>query len=364
MKSMSFRVSEVTLLLALGCQSLAPADKAPQKKASEPAANAPAAQASTAETAQASEAAASAEAPLAATAPAESERAAIVAFVERWVKAQNAGNFADYSALYAPEFAGTKRVGDKPTLMKLDEWLRDRKKMFERDARVVVSGLQIMRDKGELNALFEQRWSTSTFADQGAKVLTLQKTGDDLRIVREEMLSSKVGSSKERGGACGAALKALAAAGPAVRFYAYVATTANEPADWVEFGTQEEAYGNPGGEVWELWAFARSEGWSVTEAYSTSPSGDWSRVSQSCFRPDGTLATLSDSHRTFYSEHGLVDDVVFNTYSSDGKQQTSKTVAYYVASGKPATPNTYVRPPPNVIGKASELPFYKLTQQK
>src|SRR5688572_22534650 len=46
--------------------------------------------------------------------------------LDRWVQAQNEGNFAGYRALYATRFTGVKRAGDRVFRMGRDEWLKDR----------------------------------------------------------------------------------------------------------------------------------------------------------------------------------------------------------------------------------------------
>ena len=49
--------------------------------------------------------------------------------------------------------------------------------------------------------------------------------------------------------------------------------------------------------------------------------------SELCFRPDGSLAQLTDTLRTFYSEHGLVSDTITRNYAPDGTVSSSSTDA-------------------------------------
>ena len=53
------------------------------------------------------------------------------AIVERWLAAQNAGDFAAYEALYAKKFQGTRRSGNKVVTLDRAGWMRDRKRMFK-----------------------------------------------------------------------------------------------------------------------------------------------------------------------------------------------------------------------------------------
>jgi hypothetical protein len=56
--------------------------------------------------------------------------------------AQNQGRYDDYAALYAPGFAGVKRVGKTVKAMNRAAWLKDRKAMFK--AKLEVSARDVV----------------------------------------------------------------------------------------------------------------------------------------------------------------------------------------------------------------------------
>lgn len=113
--------------------------------------------------------------------------------VERWLDAQNDGDFDAYSALYAERLVGLKRVGDKTTEYDRAAWLEDRKRMFRKPMAVAASDLRVVpKGHGEAELRFRQRWASRSFQDVGEKVLVVQLTDAGLRIGREEMLSSEV----------------------------------------------------------------------------------------------------------------------------------------------------------------------------
>src|SRR3954452_8030704 len=63
--------------------------------------------------------------------------------LERWVQAQNRGDFAAYQALYAPGFSGVRRSGDKAVELDRAGWMRDRARMFKKKMRVRVDDLGV-----------------------------------------------------------------------------------------------------------------------------------------------------------------------------------------------------------------------------
>jgi hypothetical protein len=58
---------------------------------------------------------------------------------EGWLKAQNDGDFAAYSALYAAEFTGVRRSGPEKRHFDRDGWLKDRARMFKAKMKVTTS---------------------------------------------------------------------------------------------------------------------------------------------------------------------------------------------------------------------------------
>ncbi|MEY4547951.1 MAG: hypothetical protein RL685_4146 [Pseudomonadota bacterium] len=284
--------------------------------------------------------------------------------VQRWARLQNEDNFAGYSALYAPGFSGIKRVGERQTVFDRAGWLQDRQKMFQREQRVVASGVEILRSGSQLSVLFEQQWSSASFADRGKKQLTLVPAAAGWQIAREEMLDSQLLVSSERTGVCAQLHDSLESGGQGLRLFAEVTPQQQGASmEWAAVRSREEAdERSPEGTAWELWSVAEREGWRLAALGASSASGDWASESELCFRPDGSLAQLTDTLRTFYSDSGLVNDTVTRSYAPDGRLLSSATDARYVASGKRAEPGTYQRPPPAVVAKVSDLPFASLLE--
>lgn len=129
--------------------------------------------------------------PPAAPATVNPDSSAVASFVEAWAQAQTRGDFDAYSAYYAPEFSGVKRVRDGAvTNYTRDRWLRDRAKMFRRGQTVQVTDVAVHVDGDRATATFRQYWKSQNYADQGLKAIDLQRSGSQWRIVREDMKSS------------------------------------------------------------------------------------------------------------------------------------------------------------------------------
>jgi len=112
--------------------------------------------------------------------------------VELWKSSQNQRNFDAYSALYAPTFQGTKRVGERRFRFARKGWLLDRQSMFTPGLEVGVSGLELKLSGRNVVAFFEQSFTTPSYRDRGRKLLAFAPAGDSWQIVREEMLDSVV----------------------------------------------------------------------------------------------------------------------------------------------------------------------------
>jgi hypothetical protein len=137
--------------------------------------------------------AAGAVAALPGTAGAVSERGAkLEAFVERWRSAQNRSNFEDYERLYANRFVGIKRVGQQAFRFDRKRWLLDRKGMFAHKHEVTTKDLTVVDLGKTAVARFEQTFASRSFKDVGTKQLVLLEEDGELRIGREEMLTSLV----------------------------------------------------------------------------------------------------------------------------------------------------------------------------
>ncbi|HYJ10629.1 MAG TPA: nuclear transport factor 2 family protein [Polyangiaceae bacterium] len=118
--------------------------------------------------------------------------AKLEAFVERWRSAQNSGDFEAYEKLYANRFVGIKRVGQQVFRFDRKRWLLDRKGMFAHKPEVTAKELTVVDLGKTAVARFEQTFASKSFKDVGTKQLVLLEEEGELRIGREEMLTSLV----------------------------------------------------------------------------------------------------------------------------------------------------------------------------
>jgi hypothetical protein len=132
---------------------------------------------------------------LSATAAADPSKQDALDVVDKWVKAQNDGDFTAYGALYDAKFVGIKRTNDGGSKsFTLAKWKADRKKMFKATQKVAADQPTVLVKGNQATLKFVQRYQTGSYADHGDKALVL-RTGSDgvLKIVREEMLYSAPG---------------------------------------------------------------------------------------------------------------------------------------------------------------------------
>jgi hypothetical protein len=113
-------------------------------------------------------------------------------FVEKWLATQNEGRFADYSRLYAPQFHGVRRSGDRTVELDRDGWLADRARMFKKSMKVQASQLQVRPvDARSSQVSFAQEFASGGYHDRGPKLMRLRRAEGGLLIESEEMLSSE-----------------------------------------------------------------------------------------------------------------------------------------------------------------------------
>ncbi len=117
------------------------------------------------------------------------------AVLDRWLRAQNGGDFESYRALYADRFQGIKRAGARVRRFDRKGWLNDRKAMFARPMTVTIADVTMQTTCCTASVRFAQKWSSTTFQDQGTKELLLVPGSAGLKIGREEMLVSNVARS-------------------------------------------------------------------------------------------------------------------------------------------------------------------------
>src|SRR4051812_46405598 len=64
-------------------------------------------------------------------------------FLERWLNAQNTGEFDAYQKLYADDFRGVRRSGPRSATFDRDSWLEDRRRMFQKKMTVEAKNVRV-----------------------------------------------------------------------------------------------------------------------------------------------------------------------------------------------------------------------------
>lgn len=129
--------------------------------------------------------------PVEPAAPTLTEAAARATF-DRWLGAQNAGEFAAYAATYAPRFFGIKRAGPRTSRFDRAGWMKDRERMFGKPMTVTADEVRITPGPGTARIVFTQTWASGDYRDTGPKQLVLTLHEGKALIAREEMLKSTV----------------------------------------------------------------------------------------------------------------------------------------------------------------------------
>jgi hypothetical protein len=112
--------------------------------------------------------------------------------VDRWLAAQNAGDFKSYQSLYAARFTGIRRSGPRTVRFDRGGWMKDRERMFQKPMSVSVDQVQIAAGASSAVVTFTQTWASGRYKDVGPKRLLLIREAGEPRISREEMLSSQM----------------------------------------------------------------------------------------------------------------------------------------------------------------------------
>ncbi len=120
------------------------------------------------------------------------------AVLQTWLQAQNARDFARYATLYAADFQGVRRSGERTVRLNREAWLRDRERMFKAPMSVDADYTQVVTAQDSASVTFVQRWSAGRFADVGQKRMSLRRLGGNLVIASEELLCSLMIRQKGR----------------------------------------------------------------------------------------------------------------------------------------------------------------------
>jgi ketosteroid isomerase-like protein len=121
--------------------------------------------------------------------------------VDKWLDAQNRGDFAAYEQLYAARFTGVRRSGPRTVKMDRAGWLADRRRMFQKKMEVSIDKLAIAAAPSASRVTFVQTWASGSYKDVGDKQLVVVREGSAWKIAREEMLRSSILASEAKTGA-------------------------------------------------------------------------------------------------------------------------------------------------------------------
>lgn len=112
--------------------------------------------------------------------------------LDRWLTAQNSGDFDAYQTCYASRFQGVRRTGNRTLAFDRAGWMKDRGKMFKKPMFVRMDNAAMKINPGSVLVRFEQTWASGSYKDKGPKEMLLVKEGGSWKIAREELLQSNV----------------------------------------------------------------------------------------------------------------------------------------------------------------------------
>jgi ketosteroid isomerase-like protein len=169
-----------------------------------------------------------------AAAPAVLSEASVRAVVDAWLAAQNGGDLAAYTALYAERFQGIRRSGPRTRAFDRAGWMTDRGAMFRSPMRVSLSDVTIASFSTAATVRFTQDFTQQTFHDTGSKEIVVVQTSQGLRIAREEMLASQI---------VGAPASMVANTGAAAVFHVFT----HGSSQWVALSSHDDVSNWAGG---------------------------------------------------------------------------------------------------------------------
>lgn len=160
----------------------------------------------------------------------------VSALVDKWLAAQNGGDFAAYEKLYARKFTGVRRSGARSVSLDRAGWLRDRQRMFARPMKVSASDVRIAAAATSARVQLTQEWESGSYHDRGPKQLVVVREDGAARIAREELLASATAPTA-------AAMAASAELAFVVGRYAIVAERADD--GWAAGAARLDDEGEP-----------------------------------------------------------------------------------------------------------------------
>jgi len=112
--------------------------------------------------------------------------------VDRWLAAQNAGDFAAYDKLFAARFTGIRRSGPRTVRFDRAGWMRDRGRMFKKPMTVAIGDVKIRTARSSALVTFTQTFAQGSYKDAGPKQLVVVRDAGALKIASEKMLRSLI----------------------------------------------------------------------------------------------------------------------------------------------------------------------------
>jgi hypothetical protein len=146
------------------------------------------------------------------------------------------------------------------------------------------------------------------------------------------------------------------------RYFAGTASEEEQNPRWREFKTKREFDKAETYSAATVWVKPTGEV-AVANFSLSSPSGDWAMYNTYYYRADGTLAKLRSELRTFMGDVIVMRDRLYDT---TGKMIQEKVRYLDLNTRKPkrVKEGDYMAMPLEVYAKSSDLPFYKLMNNR
>jgi ketosteroid isomerase-like protein len=116
------------------------------------------------------------------------------AVVDKWLAAQNAGDFAAYEKLFAARFTGIRRSGPRTVRFNRAGWMKDRARMFNKPMTVAIADIRIRTAGSSALVAFTQTFAQGNYKDAGPKQLVIVRDAGAPKIGSERMLRSLIES--------------------------------------------------------------------------------------------------------------------------------------------------------------------------
>jgi hypothetical protein len=115
----------------------------------------------------------------------ESDESIVQKLVDRWVKAQNQGDFKTYSEMYARRFRGERVAAEKLRTYERVSWLDERRQLMRFPTKLAVSDVRLVPGADAVHVDFQQTYEHIEFQEKGPKLLIFVREPDGFRIAFE-----------------------------------------------------------------------------------------------------------------------------------------------------------------------------------